>query len=199
MLYGGGAVLFIMDNFHPDIKFSSVTAVRERRTIRMGSYRGVISRASFRQLPRNRQIVLYFDVVTQKQPVCLRSVASGKKLLLAVRYCNAGRACGLGCWGLQRGRLAPPCAATIEDSPVLLKKHSPILTYQCHLAPHHCEDQVQFWVNGLMHVVLSSPRTPKMSGKYGYTVRTPSPYSALGLKEKRSKLPPQSVDASRSR
>ena len=39
-------------------------------------------------------------------------------------------------------------AAAIENSPVLLKKPSPIRTCRCHLAPHRCGDQVQCWENG---------------------------------------------------
>ena len=42
---------------------------------------------------------------------------------------------------------------------------------------------VECRVNGLMSVVLSSHRTPKMSGKYAYTVPSPSP-SARWVKEK---------------
>ena len=63
-------------------------------------------------------------------------------------------------------------AATIENSPVLLKKPSPIRTYLCQVGPHHCGNQVRCRLNGLMCVGLSSHRTPMKSGRYAYTVRS---------------------------
>ena len=56
---------------------------------------------------------------------------------------DAGRACGPG-----RSR-----------------KLLPTLIFQCRLAPHLCGAQVQYRVNGLAYVVLSSPRTLVENGR----------------------------------
>ena len=64
-------------------------------------------------------------------------------------------------------------AATIENSPVLLKRPSPKRTCRCHLALHHCVAQVRCHANGLMYAGFSSHWTHMKSGKYDYTVRFP--------------------------
>ena len=55
--------------------------------------------------------------------------------------------------------------AVILDPLALLKKDSQIRAYQCHPAPHRCGGQVQYQVNGLTYVVLSSPRTLVKNGR----------------------------------
>ena len=75
-------------------------------------------------------------------------------------------------------------AAVSDDSPALLKKLSLIRTFRCHPVPRRCGDQVEYRVNGPMCVGLSSRQSLKMSGKYGCTVRTPSPAARWVLKKR---------------
>ena len=110
--YGGCAVLFNKDTLHPDIKVSSVylhdTRDGQQQDVKGESgwvSQGVISRASF-QRPRNGKSFTY-DVLTHQQPICQETQKREKTTPYNPR-CDAGRACGLGCWGLQRCRLAPP-------------------------------------------------------------------------------------------
>ena len=66
-----------------------------------------------------RQIVLYYDVVTHQQPVG-QEAWYREKVATYSPYCNAGTTRGLGCWGLQPVPLGAAHAAAIDDSPVLL-------------------------------------------------------------------------------
>ena len=102
-----------------------------------------------------RQIVLYYDVVTHQ---CAKKRGIGIKLLLTVRTVMLK---SMWIWLLGTSTVplgAAAHGAAVDDSPVLLKKPSPIRTYRCHLAPHRCGDQVQCSVNGLMYVISSSHR-----------------------------------------
>ena len=106
-----------------------------------------------------RQIVLYYDVVTHQQPVCQEAWYQGKNMLLTVR-------------------------TVMLEEHVDLVAGDFTGAARCHLAPHRCGDQVQCQVNGPMYVALSSHRTPEMSGKYASSVPSPSPTARWVFRKK---------------
>ena len=90
--YGGCAVLFNKEIFHPDIKCFSVhlhdTRDGQQQVVKEGQsgwvLQGVISRASFRRLPRNgKSFFTMMSLHINNQFAKKRGI--GKKLLLTVR------------------------------------------------------------------------------------------------------------------
>ena len=75
--YGGCAILFNKDTFNSQIKVTSVylhdTRDGQQQIVREGQsgwvLQAVISRASFRRLPAQQQIILHNENVTHQQPV----------------------------------------------------------------------------------------------------------------------------------
>ena len=90
--YGGCAVLFNKDTFHPDIKVSSIylhdTRDGQQHDVKEGEsgwvLQGVISRASFRRLPRSgKSFFTAMSIHINNQFAKKRGI--GKKLLLTIR------------------------------------------------------------------------------------------------------------------
>ena len=114
---------------------------------------GVISRASLRRQPRNGKS--YFTVMSvhvNNQYAKKRGI--GKN---APPHCS------------RRDATRPLGAAkvvTAVNPSVLSRMFLPTQICHCHLAPHRCGAQVQYQVNGLTYVLLSSPRTLVKDGKY---------------------------------
>ena len=113
--HGGCAILFNKDTFHQDVKVTSVylhdTRDPQQQDVKEGELgwvlQGVISRASFPRLPRNvKSFFTTKSLHINNQFAKKRGI--GKKLTPYNPRCDAGGACGLGCWWLQRCRLAPP-------------------------------------------------------------------------------------------
>ena len=179
--YGGCAVLFNKETFHPEIKVSSVSSmILETCNTRWwtkdnqdGFYTvsSHVQHFGGRHATASRSLLWCRYTSTTSLP---RSAVSGKSSYLqSVRWC--WRSSWI--WLLATSAALPGAAhaATIENSPVLLKKPSPIRAYLCQVAPHHCEDQVRCRVNGLMCVGWSSHWTLMISGRFAYTVRSLSP------------------------
>ena len=172
--FGGCAVLFNKDTFHPDIKVSSVyrhdTGDGQQQDVKgetTGCHvKGVVSAAG-----TQRQIVLHHDVIAHQQPSC-QEARYREEVTTYNPRCDARGACGLGCWG--RCRLAPMREA-IENPQVLLKTSSLVRTCRCHLAPYHRAGQERCRAKGQMCAGFSSHRTPMKSGRYAYTVLFLSP------------------------
>ena len=78
---------------------------RERRTSRMGT--AGCPRATFRRLPRNGK-PFSATMSSHINNRFAKKRGIGKKILVAIRAMMVGGACGFGCWGLQRYRVAPP-------------------------------------------------------------------------------------------
>ena len=122
-----------------------------------------------------RQIFLYYDVVSHQQPVCQEAWHWEE-----VTYLQSVLSCWNNMWiWLQVTSTEPLCAAhaaATDDSPTLLKKFSLTRTYRCHLAPLLCGELGG--VPGGWADVCGSYQTAglsKMSGKYVYMARSPSP------------------------
>ena len=143
-----------------------------------------------------RQIVLYDDVGSHQQPV-FPEAWYWEKVATYSPCCNAGGAFGFGSWGLQPHRLSPP-------------KRQRLTTHQCHwrcsryertvpLVTPPMRDQVQCLVNGLMYVVFwQGTRLPRWVAST-LTRCVLQLLQRAGSEGKGSKLPPLSVDVSRSR
>ena len=135
---------------------------------------GVISWASFRRLPRNGKpffttMSLHINnQIAKKRGIWKKPLPTLRAVMLLEHVDLVAGAAH---------------AATIENSPVLLKKPSPKRTCRCHLAPHHCVAQVRCHANGLMYAGFSSHWTHMKSGKYDYTVRFPPSIAPCELEQ----------------
>ena len=100
-----------------------------------------------------RQIVLHGNVCARQQPVCQEARRREK----APPHCS------------RRDATRPLGAAQVVtdvNPSVLSRMFLPTQIFHCHLASHRCGAQVQYQVNGLTYVLLSSPRTLVNDGKY---------------------------------
>ena len=107
-----------------------------------------------------RQIVLHGDVCARQQPVCQEA----RRRERAPPHCS------------RRDATRPLGAAQVVtdvNPSVLSRMFLPTQIFHCHLAPHRCGAQVQYQVNGLTYVLLSSPRTLVKDGKYVSMVHSP--------------------------
>ena len=112
--YGGCAVLFNKDTFHPDIKVSSIylhdTRDGQQHDVKEGVsgwvLQGVISRASLRRLPRSgKSFFTTMSIHINNQFAKKRGI--GKKLLLTIRAVMLKEHVDLVAGGLQRFCFAP--------------------------------------------------------------------------------------------
>ena len=188
--HGGCAILFNNDTSHPDIKVSSVylhdTRDGQQQDVKEEEsgwvLQGVVSRASFRRLPRNGKS--FFTAMSLHiRNHFAKKRGTGKKLSLSLRAVMLEEHVDLVAGDFNGAAWRRPCEND-RKPPVLLKKLSPIRICQCRLAPHRCGAQVQCQVGGLLYVDFSSHQTHMKSGKYDYTGRFLSHHSTLGLREK---------------
>ena len=127
---------------HSDIKVTSDTRDQPQQVVKEGQagrvLQAVITRASFRRLPRNGKSFFHHDVVAHQQPL-YQETWDWKEFDAYSPYCNVTRICGHGCRRLQqRCVTAASPASDVVVSLALCKKHSQIRIYQCRPAPHHC-------------------------------------------------------------
>ena len=114
--YGGCAILFNKETFHSDIKVTSVylhdTRDRQQNDVKEGEsgwvpagchIKGIVSAAA-----AQRQIFLHNDVITHQQPIC-QEARYREEVAPYNPRCDAGGACGLGCWDFDGAAWRRPC------------------------------------------------------------------------------------------
>ena len=114
------------------------------------------------------QIVLHSNVVAHQRQLC-QEARYWQEATDFYSRCDARRAKRLGCWRLQRGRLAVKPISVIF---VLLKKLLQTQIYRCLSAPHSCGP----WGSARYRQTFagfSSPQTPMNAGKYVSMVHFP--------------------------
>ena len=177
--FAGCAVLFHKDTFHSDVWVNSVD-IHDNRTgqqqvVKEGQsgwvLQAVISRASFRRIPRNGKS--YFTTMSlhiNNQYAKKRGIA--KNLLLAVRTVMHQEQLDMVAGDFHGAAWRRRSGNEQRRDSALLRRRLPTRTCQFHMALQLCGDQVGFQENGPMCAVSSSHLVPKLSGIFACTVRS---------------------------